>query len=122
MFEKASRKQLRFNTPAGSVSVERLWQMKISDLIALEDTQTEVCEKYVKTTRRKSSRTAEQQDDELRLEILTYIIDTLEKESLDANEKLQNKEHNQKIMALIAKKEQESLENLSLEELSKLLK
>ena len=119
MFEKASRKQLRFNTTAGSVSVERLWQMKISDLIALEDSQTEVCEKYAKTTRRKSSRTVAQQDDELRLEILTYIIDTLEKENLDANEKIQNKEHNQKIMALIAKKEQE---NLSLEELYKLLK
>ena len=122
IFEKASRVKLRFNTQQGPVSVENLWTASISSLINLEEQLTEVVESYGKTTRRKTIKNEEQKANELRLEIVTHIIDTLEAENKANSEKQENKAHNDKIKALILQKQEASLANLSVEELEKLMK
>jgi len=122
IFEKASRVKLRFNTQKGPVSVENLWTEEIPYLVKLEDQLTEVVESYGKTTRRKTIKGEEQKLNELRLEIVTFIIDTLDAEKKANSEKQENKAHNDKIKALILQKQEASLANLSVEELEKLMK
>lgn len=122
IFEKASRVKLRFNTQQGPVSVENLWTASISSLINLEEQLTETVESYGKTTRRKTIKGEEQKLNELRLEIVTHIIDTLEAENKANSEKQEIKAHNDKIKALILQKQEASLADLSVEELEKLMK
>lgn len=125
IFEKASRVKLRFNFN-GQIGVEQLWDVKkdqISDLISYEQQLTEIVESYGKSTRRtRTTRTILQELDELRLEIVTYILDVKEKEAEEAKNAASAKEHNQKILELIAQKKNQQLAEMSIEDLQKMLK
>lgn len=125
IFEQASRLKLRFNF-RGNVGVEQLWDVKdseLGDLITYEEQLSEVVESYGKSPRRSASRkTKEQEMNELRLSIVSYILDTRIQEREDAAVATANKAHNQKIMDLIARKKDAELEAMSAEELEKLLK
>lgn len=122
IFEKASRVKLRFNTQQGPVSVENLWTASVSSLINLEEQLTEVVESYGKTTRRKTIKNEEQKANELRLEIVTHIIDTLEAEKKAKDELLDIKKHNSEIDGFIFKAIKADMRKLSVEELKKLKK
>ena len=122
IFEKASRVKLRFNTQQGPVSVENLWTASISSLINLEEQLTEVVESYGKTTRRKTIKNEEQKANELRLEIVTHIIDTLEAEKKAKDELLDIKKHNAEIDELVLEVQKVERKKLSVEELLKLKK
>ena len=67
-------------------------------------------------------KTKEQELNELRLAIVTSVLDTRVKEQEDAAEALKTKAHNQKIMDLIAEQEDKDLRSLSADDLRKLLK
>lgn len=122
IFEQASRERLRFDL-SGQISTEQLWDVKLDNLISYEESLAETVESYGKSTRRKAGRkTKEQELNELRLAIVTAVLDTRIKEQEEAKEALQNKAHNQKIMDLIAAKQDEELKSMSAEELKKLLK
>lgn len=122
VFEQASRDKLRFDLQ-GQISVEQLWDVKIDNLISYEEGLSETVESYGKSTRRKAGRkTKEQELNELRLAIVTSILDTRIEEQNTAAEKLRNDAHNKKIMELIARKQDAELEAMSAEDLQKLLK
>lgn len=122
IFEQASRLKLRFGIQ-GQVSVEQLWDLDINHLILYEEALTEVVESYGKSTRRKAGRkTKDQELNELRLAVVTSILDTRIKEQEEIIEAQKNKAHNQKIMDLIAKKQDAELEAMSPDELKALLK
>lgn len=124
-FEQASRLKLRFNF-RGNVGVEQLWDVKDSDLgelITYEEQLSEVVESYGKSTRRKAGRkTKDQELNELRLAIVSHILDTRIKEQEEATEALKNKARNQKIMDIIARKEDADLEAMSADQLRAMLK
>lgn len=121
-FEQASREQLRFDLQ-GQISTEQLWKVNLDNLISYEEKLTEIVEAYGKATRRKAGRkTKEQELNELRLAVVTSVLDTRIKEQEEASEALKTKAHNQKIMALIAEQEDKDLRSLPVEELKKLLK
>jgi hypothetical protein len=122
VFEQASREALRFNLQ-GNISTEQLWDVKIDNLITYEEQLSEVVEAYGKSTRRKAGRkTKEQELNELRLAIVTSVLDTRIEEQEAAKQALESKTYNQKIMDLIAAKQDEDLKAMSVEDLKKLLK
>ena len=123
IFEQASRLKLRFNTTAGSISTEQLWDMKEDSLITFEEQLTEVVEGYGKSTRRnKGRKTNQQTENELRLAIVTSILDTRIKEREEQAEIAETKAYNQKIMDLIAQKQETALGEKSIDELRAMLK
>ena len=122
IFVLASRTQLRFDLQ-GNITTEQLWKVDPNNLINYEEQLTEVVEGYGKSTRRKAGRkTKEQEMNELRLAIVSYVLDIRLKEQEDAKTAAANKDHNQKIMDLIAEKQDDSLKNMSVDELKALLK
>lgn len=123
IFEQATRQKLRFNVN-GSVSTEQLWDRKLfSALEEYEQTLTEVCESYAKTTRRnRINRTVEQQENELRLAIVTHILNVFEQEEKEEREKAKNKKDNESLLELIQRKKLEELQSKSVAELEAMLK
>lgn len=123
MYKQASKLRLRFLTPVGPLSVEQLWD--------LSQTQLSNSIKAVKKVLKKND------DDELsfledtkvvdvenqlRFDILKDVYLTKKKESEELRDAAEIKAHNQKILTLIAEKKDDSLKNMSVEELEKLLK
>lgn len=83
IFEKATRLKLRFQIN-GEITTEQLWNVKESTLIAYEEELQEQVEKFGKTSRRKSSyKTKEQEGVELKLAIVSHVLDTVIKERED---------------------------------------
>jgi len=122
IFEKASRCKLRFDIN-GQVSTEQLWNVTQATLAEYEQHLQELVESYGKSTRRtKKIRTGQQELNELRLAIVTHVLDTLEKESEESANRVAAKEYNQKILALIQAKRQDELAGKSVEELEAMLK
>lgn len=122
IFEKASRLRLRFNLE-GNISVEQLWTAPMSRLVDYEQALTEVVEGYGKSTRRiKKVRSTEQEANELRLEIITYILDVREAEEEAATIAQSNKEHNQELLELIQSKKYDELKDKSIAELEAMMK
>jgi len=122
IFVEASRSKLRFGIN-GSISTEQLWDIPMTTLVDAEQALTEVCEGYAKSTRRtKRNRTKAQQENELRLKIVTYVLDVREAEQEAASLAAETKAHNQKILELIASKREGELASKSIEELEAMLK
>lgn len=122
IFEKASRLRLRFNVE-GNISVEQLWTAPMSRLVDYEQALTEVVEGYDKSTRRtKKVRSTEQEANELRLEIISYILDVREAEEEAATIAQSNKEHNQELLELIQSKKYDELKDKSIAELEAMMK
>lgn len=128
IFEQASRLKLRFDLN-GNISAEQLWEIKgsgnsLEPLISYEEHLTEIVESYGKSSRRKNSghKTKDQELNELRLAIVSSILDTRIKEQEEAASAAETKAHNAKIDAMIAEKQDQQLANLSVEELLALRK
>lgn len=122
IFEQASRVKLRFDVN-GQISVEQLWTVNMQSLANYEQTLTEMVESYGKSTRRtRQTRTAEQNANELRLAIVTHILDVREQEAEASTNAAATKEHNQRILELIRAKQEQKLADMSEDELKALLK
>ena len=123
MFKEASRLKLRFSTPIGLLSVEDLWDLPLESKTKVNlDSIAILLNREIKDTKEESfiSKSKVNPVTELKLEIVKAIIEIKLKE---ASDKLQAKikaEQRNKIDAIISKKEDESLESLSLEELKAL--
>ena len=122
IFQKATRLKLRFDLN-GQVSTEQLWDANLDALTTYEEQLTEAVEAFGKSIRRKATaKTKAQELQELRLAVVTSILDIRIKEQEDAKLAADTKAHNARIMELIAKKQNEELEGKSLEELQAMLK
>ncbi len=131
IFEQATRLDLTFQLPIGELKINDLWKLKptrragkvVDDLADYEVELQEQLSKFGLVKRRGSNyKTQEQQLLELRLAIVSHILDVRESEATAAKQEAANKAHNDKIMALIAKKQDDKLGDLSVEELQALLK
>lgn len=119
MYKKASKLGLRINTSRGPLSVEQLWTLSISDLdtlaVSLEETSS-VKKSFL--ARKSDADTITK----LKFDIVLDILTTKLEEAATAADAKAVKEHNKRILELMAKKKDESLEAMSLEDLEKLLK
>lgn len=119
MFEVATRTKMRFPFK-GMISVEDLWDLSVQNLDkvfkTLNSQRKEVQEESLLDTK-----SSEDERLETQIEIVKYIVNVKLEERAARVKAAENKEKKQKIMALMAKKDDEEMENMSKEELQKLL-
>lgn len=118
MFEKASRKQLRYALRNGVVNTEDLWSLSLERLNTLakslhkEVQETEEID-FISEIRQPNV------DMSLRFDIVKHIIEVKLQERKDKSERAAKKTEKARLLELIGKKEDETLEGLSIDELKK---
>lgn len=124
MFEKASRLKLRFETTKGSISVEDLWDISLVGKSLCLDNIAKLLFRKLKASDVESFVLKSPKADDLlklRFDIVKYVIDVRLKEAELAEQAKTRKEKKQKILAIMADKEDQTLRDASLEDLKKML-
>lgn len=119
MFEKAVKGKYRFPYK-GQIAVEDLYDLPLGSL----DTVFKTLNAEVKKTDEESLlQTKSEKDDILstKIEIVKYIFNEKLEEKKNRQEAAERKEKKQKIMQIIATKQDEALRNASVEDLQKML-
>lgn len=119
MFEIATRNKFRFPFK-GLISVEDLWELSVDNLDSIfKSLNSEM--KRTKEESLLSTKTREDEVLETKIEIVKYIVSVKLAEKEQRERAFLNKERNQKIMDIIAAKKDAELQNMSIEELEKML-
>lgn len=119
IFEVATRNKYRFPY-MGQISVEDMWDLPVTEL----DKIFKTLNKQVKTSQEESLLETKSKEDEVletQIEIVRHIVSIKQQE---ANEKLREKERKvqkQRIMEIMADKQDEALKGKSIDELQKML-
>lgn len=119
MFEFATRSKMRFPFK-GQISVEDLWDLRVEDL----DTVFKTLNKQIKQTKEESllaTKTTEDTILDTQIAIVKYIFDVKVQETNARLIEKERKEQKQKIMSILATKQEQELQNKSVEELQKML-
>jgi hypothetical protein len=122
IFEQAVRTQLRFDF-SGQISIEQLYNARRTatfkeTLISYEEQLQNQVDSFGKSSRRNSAeKTKEQKLVELRLAVVSFLLDEIEAETKIAKEKAEIAERKQELLALKAQKQAEQRASLSLEEI-----
>lgn len=128
LFEKATRNRWRFNSPAGMLSVEDLWQLPLTttrqNSASLDNVAVSIDEELEKQGKRSFVETKSSKSQELseKLDLVKYIIKYRQEENSKAKEAENKKEQANKIKELLEKKKENQLAELSTEELEAKLK
>lgn len=117
MFEEALRRKLRFNYK-GNLTVEDLWDLSLEQLnelygILMKKKRSSVTDSLI-------SESAEDKEFNLKIEIVKYIFNVLSVEQQTRIDKAQNKAKRDRIDAIIARKQEKALEDMSIEELERM--
>ncbi len=119
LFETAVRNKFRFSF-RGLISVEDLYDLSVQNL----DSIFKTLNSQLKQTKEESLLDVKtKQDEELntKIEIVKYIVkEKLEEENLRLRAK-ERKQQKQKILEILAEKQDESLKGKSIEELTKMI-
>lgn len=119
LFEIATRKKFRFPFK-GLISVEDLWEMSVTDLDSVFKTLNSELKEEKEESLLKT-KTLKNKELEMKVEIVKFIVKVkLEEEDIKIKAK-ERKEKKQKIMEIMAAKQDESLHNMSVEELERML-
>lgn len=116
MYKEALQKKLRFKTNKGMITTEDLFDLSLQNL----NTLAIMLDKKISEAPKKSfieELPAGENDDELRFSIVKDVINIKLKARKDNINRAQIDARNKRIAKLIAKKEDEALENKSIEEL-----
>ena len=116
MYKEALQKKLRFKTNKGMITTEDLFDLSLQNL----NTLAIMLDKKISEAPKKSfieELPAEENHDELRFSIVKDVINIKLKARKDNINRAQIDARNKRIAELIAKKEDEALENKSIEEL-----
>ena len=119
MFEKASRLKLRFNYK-GQCTTEDLWIIPLQalDLIYKEINQALKAQKEDSLLETKSK---DDQILDLKIEIVKHVVKVRLQEQKDRADAISRSEKKQKIMSIIADKQDAKLQDMSIDKLSKLV-
>lgn len=119
LFEEATRKKLRFDFK-GVQTVESLWDLSVEDLdtiygkLMAESSQRSVASLLV-------NKTNEGSELQLKIDIVKHIVSVKLQEAEEAKMAAVKKEEKQKLLAILAKKQDEELEGKSAEELQAMI-
>jgi len=121
MYKEATRLKLRFQTTKGSLAPEQLWDLSIDDL---NNTAVLLDEEYNKSGKKSFlvSKSVKDKTLKLKLDLVLDVLITKVEEAKILSEAKEIKEHNQKILTLIAEKTDESLKGKSVKQLEAMLK
>ena len=119
MFETAIRCRYRYPFK-GVISTEDLFDLSVNDLDSVYKTLNS---ELKKATEESLLNTKTKQDKELetKIEIIKYIVKVKQEEELLRLKAKERKEQRQKILEIMAMKQDESLQNKSIEELTAML-
>lgn len=119
MFEVAVRNKFRFPF-RGLISVEDLWDLPVESLdLIFKELNSQI--KRVQEESLLGSKTKQDKELELKIDIIKYIVSTkLEEAELRAKAK-EKKEQKQKVLEILSAKQDEALKNKSVEELQTML-
>lgn len=126
LFEKATRKRYRFESMQGSLTCEDLWSLPLLTKgtgACLNDIAI-VLDRSISRSETKNFVNAEQiADQELidKLEIVKHVIAYKKANALTAARALATRQRNQRILEIIARKEDDELSDKSLDELKALM-
>lgn len=119
MFEVATRSKMRFPYK-GQISVEDMWDLSLPALDSvfktLNSQMKQVKEESLLNTKSKADETLE-----LQIRIVRYIVSVKLAEKEDREKAAEKSVQRQRIMEIMAKKQDESLQNASMEDLKKML-
>lgn len=119
IFEYAVRNKVRFPFK-GMISVEDLWDLSLTNLDSIYKTLN----KQVKQSEEESllnTKTDVDTELEVQIAIIKHIVSVKLAEQEAREKAAAKKAQKQKIMSIIAKKEDENLDNMSIDQLRKLL-
>lgn len=119
VFEVAARDKYRFQYN-GSISVEDLYSLPVKELDKIYGNLTEELKK-TEVVSLLGSKTKEESLLVNKIAIVTHIVNSKLDAVKDKELEKEKKAHNQKVMAIIASKKDESLQGKSIEELEKML-
>ena len=119
IFEQATRMKVRFNHK-GICSVEDLWDMPLSAIDAIfkglnQESKAQSEESLLET------KTAANADLDLKIAIVKHIVKTRLEEKAIQEQAKSNADRKNTILGIIAEKQNESLKNMSIDELTKLV-
>lgn len=118
-FEKATRSKFRFPFK-GLISVEDLWDLSVQNL----DSVFKVLNAEKKQVEEESllnTKTKENQDLEIKIEIVKHIFDVKRSEADARLKEKENKETIQKLLEIKASKQDEALKNKTPEEIDAMI-
>lgn len=120
-YKLATQQKLRFQTDRGLLSTEQLWELSIEELdnlaVSLEQEHKESGKKSFIIKSSVKDKTIK-----LKFDIVIDVLNTKVELQEDIKEAQEIKEHNKKIITLIAEKQDESLKNKSIKQLEDLLR
>lgn len=119
MFEKASRVKLRYGY-RGTCTVEDLWDVPLKDL----DSIFKVLNVAFKTQKEESlldKKTKENETLALSIGIVKHVVEVRLREREERESRMARAEKKQKLLAIIAEKQDDDLKGLSVEDLTKLV-
>ena len=123
MFEKVSRLKLRFETPNGLLTVEDLWELPLTSRAGranLDDIAKDINRALKATSEEESfvtKSTPKNEELQLALDVVKRVIEVKLAEAETAKTAADKRERKQKLLSLIAEKQDNQLSELSVEEL-----
>lgn len=126
IFEQATRAKIRFSTPVGMLSVEDLWDLPLTstraranldDVARLLDAELKSTSSvsFVNDVSEVNAKT------KLAFDVVIHVINTKITEAKAAKSAADVREKKQKIMAIIERKQEESLSAASIDDLQQML-
>ncbi len=119
IFEMATRGKYRFPY-RGQIAVEDLWDLNVTALDSIFKTLNSQA-KAAKEESLLESKSAEDEILDSQIAIVKYIVSVKQQEANERSKAKERKEQKQKIMAIMASKQEETLNGKSIEELQKML-
>lgn len=119
IFEYATRNKVRFPFK-GIISAEDLWDLSLTNLDSIYKTLNKQMKQSEEESLLKTKATVDEEL-EVQIAIVKHIVSVKLSEKESAEKALAKKEQKQKIMSILAAKENEALQNSSVEELQKML-
>lgn len=119
LFEGAARAKYRFPFK-GSITTEDLWDLSLQDLDRIFKTMNA----EVKQTQEESLLKVKDEHSEIlerKIEIVKHIVSVKQVEEEAVKDAANRKAQKQRIMEIIAKKEDDALANMSLDDLKKMV-
>lgn len=123
IFERASRRKLRFDTTSGFLSTEQLWDLPLTAKGERPD---------LDKVARQISRELREQDEgsfvkqepnetkielELQLDIVKHVIESKISDQISATKAVETRQRKEKLLSILASKEEDALKGMSKEEI-----
>lgn len=118
MFEKVCRLKLRYQSPKGNLSTEDLWDLSTGELNIL----AKKFNKELKEAKEEDFLEERNKEDtilQLKFDVVLHVLKTKKKEIEEANEAHKRRAKRNKLLEILAKKQDNALENMSEEDILK---